>query len=614
METISKLIDLLSPAERKRAGVLMAMMLLMALLDMLGVASILPFIAVLANPALIETNPILSLAYQFSANVGVASVEQFLFLLGLFVFVLLVFSLIFKALTTYAQTRFALMREYTIGKRLVEGYLHQPYSWFLNRHSAELGKTILSEVQSVIINGMTPLMTLMAQSTVALALLLLLLIVDPVLALSIGVVLALAYVGIFAVMSSWLKRLGQARIDANKERFTAVSEAFGAAKEVKVGGLEQAYIKRFAQPAEIYAKGQATAQVIAQLPRFALEAIAFGGMLLIILYLMAKSDSFAAALPIIALYAFAGYRLMPALQQIYGAFTQLRFAGPALDALHQDMSSLQATDSRHHHIPPLALTQAIRLEQVSFRYPNAPQPALRGIDLSIPAHSTVGFVGATGSGKTTMVDVILGLLEPQKGFLSVDGQPITANHRRSWQRAIGYVPQHIYLADDSVAANIAFGVNAKEVDQQALERAAKIANLHEFVVNDLPQGYDTNVGERGVRLSGGQRQRIGIARALYHNPQVLILDEATSALDNLTEQAVMEAVNKLGQDITIILIAHRLSTVRQCDRIYLLERGEVKASGTYEILSLHNEEFRKLSNIDFDKSAKLATGPADVKN
>ena len=590
-----KLLALLTLAERTRAGVLMGMVLVMAFLDMLGVASILPFMAVLSNPKLVQTNAALNTAFTASRHIGIASPEQFLFALGGVVFVLLVASLAFKALTTYAQTRFALMREYSIGKRLVEGYLHQPYSWFLSRHSADLGKTILSEVGTVISGALTPLMTLMAQSMVALALLILLIIVDPLLALSVGLVLGLAYAGIFAVMSGWLKRLGEARIDANKKRFTAVSEAFGAAKEVKVGGLEQVYMQRFAKPAESYAKGQATAQVIAQLPRFALEAIAFGGMLLVILYLMAKSGSFASALPIIALYAFAGYRLMPALQQIYRASTQLRFAGPALDALHLDVMSLQAADAQRGQLSPMPLTQAITLDHVSYRYPNASKPALKGIDLIIPAHSTVGFVGATGSGKTTTVDVILGLLEPQEGHLSVDGRAITATNRKQWQRAIGYVPQHIYLADDSVAANIAFGVNTKAIDQQAVERAAKIANLHEFVVNDLPQGYATTVGERGVRLSGGQCQRIGIARALYHNPQVLILDEATSALDNITEQAVMEAMSNLGHDITIILIAHRLSTVRQCDQIYLLERGEVKCGGSYEELIHQNPQFRLLA-------------------
>lgn len=596
MHILKKLLALLTPPERKRAGVLMGMILVMAFLDMLGVASILPFMAVLANPELMQTNAVLNTALTAGRHIGIQTTEQFLFALGVLVFVLLVTSLAFKALTTYAQTRFVLMREYSIGKRLVEGYLHQPYSWFLNRHSVDLGKNILSEVQTVIGDGMRPFMALMAQSAVVLALLILLLVVDPPLALSVGAVLGLAYVGIFAVMSGWLKRLGQACIYANQERFTAVSEAFGAAKEVKVGGLEQAYIQRFTKPAEIYAKGKATAQVIAQLPRFALEAIAFGGMLLVMLYLMTKSGSFAAALPIIALYAFAGYRLMPALQTIYGAFTQLRFSGPALDALYKDLISLRAANAQHGHLTPLRLTQGIRLQQVSYRYPNAPDPALKGIDITILAHSTVGFVGATGSGKTTTVDIILGLLEPQEGHLRIDGQPITAANRRQWQRAIGYVPQHIYLADDRVDVNIAFGVHAKHIDQQAVERAAKIANLHEFVVNELPQGYATRVGERGVRLSGGQRQRIGIARALYHNPQVLILDEATSALDNLTEQAVMEAVNNLGHDMTIILIAHRLSTVRQCHQIYLLGRGEVKACGTFDELLEKNTLFKLMAN------------------
>lgn len=592
---IAKLLALLTPAERKRLAVLAGMILVMAFLDMLGVASILPFMAVLANPDVVQTNALLNTAFTASQNIGIGTAEQFLFALGVLVFVLLIASLTFKALTVYAQTRFALMREYSISKRLVEGYLHQSYSWFLNRHTADLGKTILSEVGAVISGGMIPLMTLMAQSTVVLALLILLIIVDPMLALSVGVVLGLAYAGIFAVMNGWLKRLGQVRVDANQRRFTAVSEAFSAAKEVKVGGLEQAYITRFARPAEIFAKGRASAQVIAQLPRFALEAIAFGGMLLVILYLMAKSGSFASALPIIALYAFAGYRLMPALQQLYQAATQMRFAGPALDALYQDLSNLQAADASHGIITPLPLTQAIRLEQVSYRYPNAPDLALRDVDITIPARNKVGFVGATGSGKTTTVDVILGLLEPQDGSLKIDGQPITATNCRQWQQTIGYVPQHIYLADDSVAANIAFGVNGKDIDQLAVERAAKIANLHEFVASDLPQGYDTTVGERGVRLSGGQRQRIGIARALYHDPQVLILDEATSALDSLTEKAVMEAVDNLGHDITIILIAHRLSTVRQCDRIYYLERGEVKAQGTFKELTQASERFRAMA-------------------
>jgi ABC-type multidrug transport system fused ATPase/permease subunit len=353
-------------------------------------------------------------------------------------------------------------------------------------------------------------------------------------------------------------------------------------------------LRRFSDPARAFARHQASAQVVSQLPRFALEAIAFGGMLLVVLYLMAQNGGFSNALPVIALYAFAGYRLMPALQAIYKSVTSVRFAAPALEALHADLMGLQPANP-HQAGEALPLNHAITLSDVTYSYPNAPQPALKELNLTIPARATVGLVGATGSGKTTTVDVMLGLLEPQRGTLAVDGVVIDETNRRAWQRAIGYVPQHIYLADDSVAANIAFGLEAKDIDPMAVERAAKIANLHEFVMEELPEQYQTTVGERGVRLSGGQRQRIGIARALYHDPQVLILDEATSALDNLTEQAVMEAVHNLGREITIILIAHRLSTVKACDTIFLLEKGELKAQGTFDELTQASERFRAMA-------------------
>lgn len=591
MSTIEKLLNLLTPSERKRAYLLLGMILTMALLDMIGVASIMPFMAVSATPELVATNTILNAAYT---KLGFTDPQQFLFALGTLMFVLLVVSLAFKALTVYAQMRFTLMREYSIGRRLVEGYLHQPYSWFLSRHSADLGKTILSEVGTVIGSGLTPAMNLISQGAVAIALLTLLVLLDPRLAVTVGFTLAAAYALVFKTTRGILNRMGTERVTANQARFTVVSEAFGASKEVKVGGLEQTYTNRFSDPARTYARNQTKAIMISQLPRYALEAIAFGGMLLVVLYLMAQSGSFASALPIIALYAFAGYRLMPALQQIYVAITQLRFVGPAVDALHADLMSLQPVDLNHSQ-DAITLKHAIVLNQIEYRYPNGSQPALKNLSLTIPAKSTVSLVGTTGSGKTTTVDLILGLLEAQEGTLEVDGQVITGHNRRAWQRAIGYVPQQIYLADDTVASNIAFGIQAKDIDQAAVERAAKIANLHEFVANELPHQYQTTVGERGVRLSGGQRQRIGIARALYHKPQLLILDEATSSLDNLTEQAVMEAVNKLGHDITIILIAHRLSTVRQCDQIFLLAGGEVKASGTYDELTASSRQFRAMA-------------------
>ena len=592
MQTFKKLFFLLNPNERKNAGFLLIMITIMALLDVIGVASILPFIAVLTNPSLIETNLILNTMFQFSKIFRVENSQQFIFALGLIVFLLLVFSLTFKAFTTYVQARFVLMCEYSIGRRLVEGYLHQPYSWFLGRHSAELGKTILSEVGLVIGLGLFQLMELLAKGIVTITLITLLIIVDPKLALIVGFTLAGMYLLIFYLVQGYLKRIGNKRLKNNELRFTTISEAFGAAKEVKVGGLEQTYIKSFSDSAKIFARTQASSQVVSQLPRYILEAIGFGGILLIILYIMSQTGNFNTALPIISLYVFAGYRLLPALQQIYYAFTQLTFVSPSIVKLTSDIKNLKPFNENQDK-GVLSLNKTITLKNIYYEYPNASRTALKNINLSISSKSTVGLVGETGSGKTTTVDIILGLLEPQKGTLEVDGKVITKQNSRSWQRSIGYVPQHIYLSDDTVAANIAFGVEPQDINLAAVEKAAKIANLHKFLIEELPKQYQTTIGERGIRLSGGQRQRIGIARALYHNPNILILDEATSALDSQTEKAVMDAVNNLRKDITIIIIAHRLATIKKCDKVFLLEKGQIKNEGTFEELKNIDEKFSK---------------------
>jgi ABC-type multidrug transport system fused ATPase/permease subunit len=283
--------------------------------------------------------------------------------------------------------------------------------------------------------------------------------------------------------------------------------------------------------------------------------------------------------------------------------TFLKFAGPTVDKLFQDFQSTGSSpvDGPQRHEEALTLQNSICLKNISYRYPNSENDVIRDLTLNIPALTTVGLVGATGSGKTTTVDIILGLLRPSSGQILVDGQTITSLNMRSWQKCLGYVPQQIYLSDDTIAANIAFGIEKSDIDMAAVRRAAEIANLHEFVWNHLPNRYETLIGERGVRLSGGQRQRIGIARAMYHSPRVVILDEATSALDNVTEQAVMEAVTNLSSRVTLILIAHRLTTVKNCDQVFLLEQGRLAALGTYDQLITANDSFRNLARAGNDK-------------
>lgn len=599
MSLIKKIYSILSPDEKKRGAIVLLMILIMAFLDMLGVASIMPFMAVVSNPDVVEGNIILNSAYNLSQQFGVESIDDFMFLLGIAVFLILVFTLSFKALTVYLETRFCVMREYSIGKRLVEGYLNKPYSWFLMRNSADLGKNILSEVNQVIANALIPIMNIIAQSAVSIALLLLLIIVEPFLALSIALILGITYALIFGVTKNLLSRIGKERLENNEARYVAVNESFGAAKEVKIGGLEQFYTNRFSNPAQTYAKSLATANITGQLPRFALELVVFGGMLIVILFLMNQNGDFSSAVPVMSLYALAGYRLMPSLQGIYTSVTQLRFATAALDSILVELKDIQSEPNLINKFDDakFSLFKKITLKNVSYSYPNEDQPAVKNINLSISSESKVGFVGSTGGGKTTTVDLILGLLEPQVGTLEVDNKIIDEKNLKVWQSTIGYVPQHIYLSDDSIIANIAFGVSSEDIDYDSVERVAKIANLHEFVINKLPKKYQTKVGERGVRLSGGQRQRIGIARALYRNPRVLVLDEATSALDNVTEQAVMDAVNNLDKDITVIMIAHRLSTVKECDKIFFLEDGKLTGEGSFEELLKSNKSFKEMNKL-----------------
>jgi ABC-type multidrug transport system fused ATPase/permease subunit len=574
MEIIKKLYSFLNPEERKKAKLLLVMIFIMGILDTLGVVSILPFITILSNPQLLETNIFLKNIYITAGKFGIESSNQFMLMLGFFFFIIFVITLLFKAFVIYLNLHFSYMKQHTIGERLTHSYLSREYSWFLKRNSADLGKNILSDVNTVVDQAIIPLMQLISQGTISIILIFFLFFIDPIVALIALIVLGGSYGLILKASSSFLEGIGKSRLKNNHDRFVTIREVFDAIKEIKLSGLEEFYLHRFNVCSIMNAKLQAKAQAISQIPRFALEVVAFGGLILIVITIAHRNDNILTALPMIALYAFAGYRLIPCLQQVYFSIVHIRYMAPTINNLHKDFNKLPKI-IKNQQKSKMMLKKSIILKNIYYHYPNLNKPFLEGLNLTIPAFNVIGLSGATGSGKTTILNLIIGLLEPQKGTLEIDGEIINEANLRNWQRSIGYVPQQIYLAEDTVCANIAFGQDQKNIDHEAVERVAKIVNMHEFITKELPQQYHT-ILNRDSNLSGGQRQLIGIARALYQNPQVLILDEATNALDKTTERVVVDSLLKLKNTTTSILVSHSNSVLVKCDKIFMLDKGFFK--------------------------------------
>ncbi|RZU99093.1 ABC transporter ATP-binding protein [Spiribacter vilamensis] len=599
MTTLQKALAVLTASERRRGVLLLLMVTTMAAAEMVGVASVMPFLGVLGQPGVIESNAVLNWAYT---TFGFASIDAFVMFLGAGAFGLILASAVYRTFVHYWMNRFIEMRRHSIGERLLETYLRQPYAFFLNRHSGDMAKNVLSEVDQFIGNFLRPGVMLVANAALAIGIVGLLVAVNPLLALLVSLLFAGIYSVIYLTVRRRLVRLGRERVRANQARFTTAGECLGGIKDVKLLGREHAYVARYRGPSTVFAGNMATTQTLSQVPKFLVESVAVGGIMLLSLVMIAigggvRSEAFGELLPVLGLYAFGALRLLPAAQAIYQGIAQTRAGTATLDAIHADLCEREHLAPMAARAPtPLHPEQEIGFEAVTYRYPNAPADALQGINLALPVGSALGVVGTTGAGKTTLVDVLLGLLRPTNGAITVDGEPVTDDNLRAWQRALGYVPQDIFLTDATVTENIAFGIEPGQIDTEQVERCARMAQVHDFVVNEMPEGYDTIVGERGVRLSGGQRQRIGIARALYHNPDILVFDEATSALDNVTERAVMQAIDALHHQKTIILIAHRLSTVERCDQVVLLDHGHVEACGTFEELKAGSERFRRMAS------------------
>ncbi|MFP4229283.1 MAG: ABC transporter ATP-binding protein, partial [Salinivenus sp.] len=572
--------------------------LVMASLQVASVASIMPFLSVASDPSIVEENEYLRWAYS---TFEFADTRSFLVALGLGTLIVLVLSNAFIILTRWAIERFAWGRNHSLSRRLLYSYLSRPYEFFLNRNSAELSKNILEEVKEVANQMLKPALQGMAKGVVAVFMIGFLVYFDPFVALMVAVVLGLAYGGIYVIVREQLNRRGQKRVAANTKRYQFVREAFGGIKEVKIRGKEEAFLEQYDTPSKKYARNQALFRVIKKAPRYTIEAVAFGGIILIAVYLITVQENIRQVIPVLGLYAFAGYRLMPALQEAFHGLASARFNMAALNKLHRELRDRSETgfaferDADETDLSPMRLTEELRLLDVTYTYPEASRPAIQQLSLTIPAGTMTGFVGRTGSGKTTAVDLILGLLRPQEGAVLIDGTALHDENLRRWQQDIGYVPQHIYLSDDTVAGNIAFGEAKEDIDLDAVKEAARRAHIYDFVEKELPETWETMVGEEGIKLSGGQRQRVGIARALYHNPSVLVFDEATSALDQSTEASVMEAIYDLEERHTILLIAHRLSTVQRADNIFMLEQGEKVGEGTYDELMEGHPKFRSMA-------------------
>jgi ABC-type multidrug transport system fused ATPase/permease subunit len=599
-----RVFHLLSPSERRQLWKVGFAVVVMAIFEVAGVASIAPFVAIVTDRSIIVRNG--SLAYLYRV-LDFQSSDSFIIFVGLAALAIVVLANTCSALANWTLLNYSHHKMHALSSRLLQGYLSQPYAFFLSRNGADLLKNVLAEVSRVVGNIILPLVFVAARLLVAVFLILLLLWADPRLALTITAVIGGAYGLIYGAARRWLMKIGYKSVEKAGLRYRLASEALEGIREIKFAGVERSMQQRYERESELASRYEVRGQAVATLPRYALEAIAFGAVILMVIYLLHSGRDVGTALPLVAMYALSGYRLLPAAQNIYAALTQIRFNARALDVVEADMRAVSNAVAFAAESPrPIGVTDVVELRDVSFKYDGRSEPVLDKVSLKIPARTTIGIVGSSGAGKTTLADIILSLQTPTAGDLLVDGRVIDARNARDWRAGLGYVPQSIYLTDGTIIENITFGFDPADVDMEAVERAARAANLHDFIVNELPDGYRTGVGDHGVRLSGGQRQRIAIARALYRDPQMLVLDEATSSLDSVTEDIVMDAIRTFSHHKTMLVIAHRLSTLTECDRIYVLSGGKVAAEGSYAELLETSGDFRALARAGLARGSLLA--------
>lgn len=567
-----KLWYLLIPEQRRSAVVLLGLMLVCMMLETLGIGLVIPAMALMMRSDLASQYPALAPVLEALGNPEPERlmVAGMLTLVGVYAV-----KALFLGFLAWRQMKFIYTVQADLSQRLFMGYLHQPYTFHLQRNSAQLIRNAVNET-SRFTDGMLAGMVLLTELFVLLGVSILLLAIEPLGAFLVVSTLGLAGAGINRLTRSRVLRWGEARQRHDGFRIQHLQQGLGGAKDVKLLGREADFLNQYwlhnFGSARV-GQYQATLQT---LPRLALELLAISGLAALVLIMIGQGKPAQTLLPTLGLFAAAAFRLMPSVTRVLTALQGVRYSLPVIDTLHSEFCLLNASRPPERGAT-LDFDQVLMLDGVSFYYPSMETAALKDIRLSIPRGASVGFIGGSGAGKSTLVDIILGLLTPANGMVKVDGVDIQTC-LRGWQDQIGYVPQSIFLTDDTLRRNVAFGLPNEQIDDAAVWRAIRAAQLEQFV-SELPQGIDTLVGERGIRLSGGQRQRIGIARALYHNPPLLVLDEATSSLDTATERGVMDAVRALQGEKTVIIVAHRLSTVEHCDRLFRLEQGRVVEEG-----------------------------------
>ncbi len=585
------LLGMFRPRERLQIYLLLVSTAVLGLVEVAGVASIMPFIAVVIDPATIDSNPYLHALYE---RLGFANHRSLQVFLGALALGLLVVTNLLAACHAWFVFRFCYLRSNELCTRLMARYLALPYETFLVRSTAEMQKIVVTDVDRVVIGTLMAGVHVFAHIVSAAFILLVLLFMDPWVTLTTFAVLAVGYGAIFLLIQRKVAALGEEWVRLETEIVQRTREALEGAREIKVLHKEPDFVRRFATPHLRSALNAIRHQTLDIIPRYLLETTAFGLIIGITLYYIATARASTETLAVIALYAYAAYRLVPSLKGIVDGIDTVRYNAAALEVVAQDLSAKSEPAAPAARVATRPLQRAIQLNDVRFTYPGAQRPAVQGLTLRIEARTLTCIMGHTGAGKSTAIDLVLGLLRPESGRILLDDETLDAQNVMQWQASIGYVAQSIYVIDDTVMRNIAFGVPDADIDRERVRAAARAADIDEFIVNDLEKGYDTVLGEKGVRLSGGQRQRIGIARAVYRDPAVLILDEATNALDLETERRVLVRLGALEPKRTIVCVSHKESVARYADRIIVIAHGQVSAEGTYEELTRSETRLRSL--------------------